>query len=212
MFIDRNEAGRRLAQALKAYQGSPCTIFALPRGGVPVAAEVAKALNAPLAVLLVRKIGVPGNPEVAMGAVIDGKMPIVVRNDDIIARAGISSAVFESCCRLELDEIHRRRLVYAGCLAEGSLSGRTAVIVDDGLATGATATAAIRGLRVRNPTRIMLAVPVAPPEVVARLKAEADEVICLETPCDFGAVGDHYLDFRQLNDEAVLSAFPGDRG
>ncbi|WP_440409494.1 phosphoribosyltransferase [Neorhizobium petrolearium] len=204
MFHDRRQAGRQLAQALESYQGQPCIVLALPRGGVPVAAEVAVALKAPLKLLLVRKVGLPRNPELAMGAIIDGKKPVVVRNDEVIALAGVSGQVFEARCREELEEIHRRQQVYAGHLAGDDLEGRIAIVVDDGLATGSTARAALKALRMRHPARIVLAVPVAPADLVAELQGEADEVICLEAPSGFGAVGAYYQDFSQLSDQDVL--------
>lgn len=204
MFHDRRQAGRQLAKALESYQGQPCTVLALPRGGVPVAAEIAVMLKAPLKLLLVRKVGLPRNPELAMGAIVDGKKPIVVRNEEIITLAGISRQIFEARCKEELREIHRRQQVYAGYLADDDLEGRIAIVVDDGLATGSTARAALKALRMRHPARIILAVPVAPADLVIELQKEADEVICLETPSGFGAVGAYYRDFSQLSDQNVL--------
>jgi predicted phosphoribosyltransferase len=203
-FADRSEAGSKLALALEAYRGKDTVVLALPRGGVEVAVEVAKYLEAPLDLLLVRKIGVPTQPELAMGAVVDGTEPVVVRNEQVIRLAWVSAAEFDAACRRELDEIERRRSLYLGGRAPQEIAGRVAIIVDDGIATGATVRAAIRGLRRRNPSKIVLAVPVAPPEELVRLKQEADDVVCLEAPEFFHAIGLHYRDFRQLTDDDVI--------
>jgi putative phosphoribosyl transferase len=203
-FLNRADAGRRLADALERYKTEDVTVLALPRGGVPVAAEVAARLSAPLDLLLVRKIGVPMQPELAMGAVIDGPEPLVVRNEEVIRLAGISDPEFRQVEMRELAEIERRRERYTGGRMPRSVEGRVAIIVDDGIATGATVRAAIRGLRKRGPLRIVVAVPVAPPDTVASLEREADEVVCLEQPAYFGAIGQFYLDFRQVEDEEVI--------
>lgn len=203
-FTDRAEAGERLATALTAYKGSDAVVLALPRGGVPVGAPVAQQLHAPLDVLLVRKIGVPSQPELAMGAIVDGSEPVIVRNERIIRMASISPAEFERACRTERSELERRRRVYVGDRRPADVRGRTVILVDDGVATGATMRAAIRGLRLREPDRIVVAVPVAPPDTVAALEEEADAVICLEQPADFQAIGQYYEDFRQLDDNRVV--------
>jgi putative phosphoribosyl transferase len=210
-FIDRSDAGRRLAQALLAYRIRRPVVLALPRGGVPVAAEIAAALNAPLDLVLVRKIGVPEQPELAMGAVVNGGAPIVVRNEDIIGVTGIGEAEFEAVRDRELAEIERRRRLYLGKRIPADVAGRTAIVVDDGVATGATTRAALRALRLRQPARLVLAVPVAPTDTVAALREEADEVVCLETHASFGAIGFYYADFRQLSDQEVkdiVARFP----
>jgi len=178
-------------------------VLALPRGGVPVGAEVAAALGAPLDLLLVRKIGVPWQPELAMGAVIDGGTPIVVRNAEVIELARVTEADFEAASQVELAEIERRRQSYVGERARPNIAGRTAIIVDDGIATGATVRAAIRGLRRRNPEAIVLAVPVAPRDTIETLRAEVDEVVCLEMPADFYAISLYYRDFGQTSDAEV---------
>lgn len=203
-FKDRSEAGRKLAQALARYIDQQPVILALPRGGVPVAAEVAAALNAPLDLILVRKIGVPFEPELAMGAVVDGGAPIVVRNEDIIQSAGIDETQFKAVCDGELAEIERRRQQYLGSRERVDVTGRTAIIVDDGIATGATTRAALRATRMRNPKRLILAVPVAPTESLAAMREEADEVVCLEDHEFFGAIGFYYRDFRQVADQEVI--------
>lgn len=210
-FVDRTEAGRRLAEALDAYVGKEAVVLALPRGGVPVAAEVASRLGAPLDLLIVRKIGVPYQPELAMGAVVDGEAPVVVRNEDVIRKADITRAEFDRVCDHELAEIERRRARYLAGRQPVDIVGRTVIVVDDGIATGATVRAAIRGLRRKKPAEIVLAVPVAPPDTVAMLETEADRVVCLEQPSFFQAIGLHYRDFRQVSDEeviATLAAFP----
>ncbi len=203
-FRDRLDAGRKLAAALAGYKDQQPVILALPRGGVPVAAEVAAALNAPLDLILVRKIGVPFQPELAMGAVVDGGAPMIVRNEDVIRLAGIEESDFKSVCDSELAEIERRRQSYLGNRERVDVTGRAAIVVDDGIATGATTRAALRATRMRNPKKLVLAVPVAPTENLAAMRAEADEVVCLEDHELFGAIGFYYQDFRQVSDEEVI--------
>jgi predicted phosphoribosyltransferase len=205
-FRDRTEAGRKLAQALSPYRSQQPVILALPRGGVPVAAEIAMAFDAPLDLVLVRKIGVPIQPELAMGAVVDGGAPIIVRNEGVISSAYIDEAEFKTICDRELAEIERRRQIYLGSRARVDVAGRTAIVVDDGIATGATTRAALRATRMRNPKRLVLAVPVAPTESVAAMREEADDVVCLEEHTFFGAIGLYYRDFRQISDEEVVNA------
>jgi len=204
-FRNRSEAGRRLAAALGQYKDQRPAILALPRGGVPVAAEVAAALDAPLDLILVRKIGVPFQPELAMGAVVDGSEPIVVRNDDVILHSRIGDAEFQAVCDRELAEIERRRDRYLGRRRRVDVAGHTAIVIDDGIATGATVRAALRATRMRGPRRLVLAVPVAPTETVAELRDEADDVVCLEQHEMFGAIGYYYADFRQVSDEEVVA-------
>jgi putative phosphoribosyl transferase len=203
-FRDRCEAGRKLATALAGYRDQRPVILALPRGGVPVAAEVATALVAPLDLILVRKIGVPDQPELAMGAVVDGGDPIIVRNEDIIELAGIGQSEFKAVCDRELAEIERRRQRYLGNRQRADVAGRTAIVIDDGVATGATTRAALRATRMRKPKRLVLAVPVAPTHNLAALRADADDVVCLEDHEFFGAIGFYYLDFAQVLDEEVI--------
>ncbi len=209
MFKNRRDAGSKLAAALQHYQDRDAVVLALPRGGVPVGAEVAAALGAPLDLLLVRKIGVPRQPELAMGAVIDGGTPIVVRNPEVIELARVKEADFRAASQVELAEIERRRQSYIGERARPQIAGRTAIIVDDGIATGATVRAAIRGLRRRNPESIVLAVPVAPRDTIETLRAEVDEVVCLEVPEDFCAISLYYRDFGQTSDAEVTRILNG---
>ena len=203
-FKDRSDAGRKLAAALAKYTDQQPVVLALPRGGVPVAAEVAAALNAPLDLVLVRKIGVPFQPELAMGAVVDGSAPLVVRNEDVVRLAGIDEADFKAVCDSELAEIERRRQRYLGSRERVDVAGKTAIVIDDGIATGATTRAALRATRLRNPKKLVLAVPVAPTDSLAAMRQEADEVICLEDYAAFGAIGFYYSDFWQVSDEKVI--------
>ena len=204
-FEDRAEAGKRLAGALLQYKAQHPVVLALPRGGVPVAAEVAAALGAPLDLILVRKIGVPGQVELAMGAVVDGGTPITVRNDDVIQMAGVSEAEFAEIRDRELAEIERRRQRYIGTRARVALEGRVVIVIDDGIATGATTRAALQATRLRKPKMLVLAVPVGPSDTIAAMRAEADIVICLETYENFGAIGFYYEDFRQITDREVAA-------
>jgi len=186
-------------------------VLALPRGGVPVAAEVASALDAPLDVILVRKIGVPAQPELAMGAVVDGGSPLIVRNEGVIMLAGISDTEFSAACDDELAEIERRRRLYLGHRERVDIADRVTLVIDDGVATGATTRAALRATRLRNPKKLVLAVPVAPTETLAVMREEADDVVCLEDHEPFGAIGLYYSDFRQISDREVvdmMSRFP----
>jgi predicted phosphoribosyltransferase len=211
MFRDRVDAGRRLAQALQKFSGQEVVVLALPRGGVPVAAEIAAALHAPLDLILVRKIGVPMQPELAMGAVVDGADPHVVRNEDVIRLSDVSEQEFAAIRDRELLEIERRRQKYLGDRARADIAGRTVIVVDDGIATGATIRAALQAVRPRGPKRLVLAVPVAPTDTLAELREEADEIVCLEDYEAFGAIGVYYRDFRQVDDREVidlLSRFP----
>jgi putative phosphoribosyl transferase len=203
-FRDRIEAGRQLAKALAGYKHQHPVVLALPRGGVPVAAEVATELDAPLDLVLVRKIGVPFQPELAMGAVVDGRDPIVVRNEDVIRLAGIDEEGFAEVRDRELSEIERRRKLYLGDRPHPELKGNVVIIIDDGIATGATTRAALRAIRMREPRRLVLAVPVAPTSSLAELREDADEIVCLEDYEDFGAIGYYYEDFRQISDTQVV--------
>ncbi|PWS35962.1 phosphoribosyltransferase [Falsiroseomonas bella] len=205
-FADRAEAGRLLAERVKALGPRDPVVYALPRGGVPVAAEVAAALGAPLDLVLVRKIGAPGQPELALGAVVDGDAPEVVLNADIVAATGASEAFIAAARLRELAEIERRRARYLTGLAPVDPRGRTAVVVDDGLATGASARAALRALRRRGAARLVLATPVAPPETLKAMRGEADDTVCAVEAEVFFGIGAFYRDFHQLTDEEVIAS------
>jgi predicted phosphoribosyltransferase len=214
LFQNRTDAGRKLAEALLKYKGRHPVILALPRGGVPVAAEVAGALDAPLDLLLVRKIGLPGQPELAMGAVADGEGMTIIRNTDIIEACSVSPEEFEAACSEERAEIERRRKRYLGDRARSEVKGQIAIIIDDGIATGATTLAAIKAVRKREPKELVLAVPVAPLDTIERLHPEVDAIVCLDTPQDFGAIGYFYGDFHQISDDEVIATlrrFPSNR-
>jgi predicted phosphoribosyltransferase len=204
-FSDRSEAGIRLAAALAPYRHQRPVVLALPRGGVVVAAEIAAALAAPLDLIMVRKIGVPFQPELAMGAVVDGSKPLIVRNDDVIRLTAVSEAEFQEICERELREIERRRRDYLGGREAVDVKGRAAIVVDDGIATGATTRAALRATRARDPARLVLAVPVAPTRTLDELRREADDIVCPESYEDFDAIGAFYDDFRQVSDREVTS-------
>lgn len=204
LFIDRVDAGKKLAKRLLHLKARNPVVLALPRGGVPVAFEVAKALAAPLDLLLVRKIGVPFQEEYALGAIADGGEPELVIDEDIRCGLNIPEDYVVQARTEALEEIERRHRVYLGNRAPVELAGRTAIIVDDGIATGATMKAALRAVRRRGPARLVLAVPVAPPEAIRRLQAEADEVICLQEPEYFAAVGQFYQNFGQTRDDEVI--------
>jgi len=203
-FRNRADAGRKLAKALASYKKRQPVVLALPRGGVPIAAEVCAALSAPVDLILVRKIGVPFQPELAMGAVVDGSAFVVVRNEDVIQYANIDEATFNAIRDTELSEIDQQRQRYLGTRDRVEIAGRTAIVIDDGVATGATMRVALRAVRARKPQRLVLAVPVAPASTVASLRSEADDVICLEDHDFFVAISDYYADFRQVSDQDVI--------
>src|SRR5947208_8515578 len=211
LFRNRRDAGRRLAAALGPYRESRPIVLALPRGGVPVGFEVAKALVAPLDVLLVRKIGAPGHEELGLGAVVDGHDPQLVLNEDIVRAVAPPSGYIEAEKQRQLAEIERRRQHYIGDRAPVAVEGRTIIVVDDGIATGATVKAALRGLARNHPARLVLAVPVAPAESLAELSAECDEVVCLATPDPFYAVGPEYGDFRQTEHTDAVRSWSTER-
>jgi erythromycin esterase-like protein/predicted phosphoribosyltransferase len=202
LFRDRRDAGRLLAEKLAAYANRPdALVLALPRGGVPVADEVARALGAPLDVFVVRKLGVPGYEELAMGAVATGGVRVL--NDQLVERLGIPEQMIDAVAARELQELARRERRYRGGRPPPDVRGRTVILVDDGLATGATMHAAIEALRQQKPTRIVVAVPTASPETCEEMKTKADDVICAITPEPFQAVGRWYQDFSQTTDEEV---------
>lgn len=201
VLLDRADAGRRLAARLQYLQGEP-VVVGLPRGGVPVAYEVAKALGAPLDVIVVRKVGVPFQPELGMGAIGEDGVRIV--NDEVVRLAGVSADEIAAVESRERAELERRAGRFRGDRPRVPLEGRTAVVVDDGIATGSTARAACRVARARGATRVVLAVPVAPPGWEARIGADADEFVCLATPESFFAIGQFYEDFSQTSDDDVV--------
>ena len=212
-FIDRTDAGRRLADRLAPMSlPPPRVVLALPRGGVPIGAEVARRLAAPLDLLLVRKIGAPGQPELAVAALVEGDGPEVVVDEDTLALSGADRRYVQDQARTQWREIERRRALYLKGRTRPALQGATVVVVDDGIATGTTARAALQALRRRQPGRLVLAVPVAPADTVARLRAEVDELVCLATPEPFRAVGLHYRDFHQVDDDEVIAALAATDG
>jgi putative phosphoribosyl transferase len=204
MFADRAEAGRELASVLCHLRPEQPIILALPRGGVVVGFEVAKALNAILDLLLIRKIGAPDQPELAIAAVVDGASPQLVVNEDLAASIGVDQRYIAEQKALKLKEIERLRERYLAWRRKLDLSGASAIVVDDGIATGATMKAALAGLRKVRLRHLILAVPVAPRDTVEALRTEVDELFCLETPEPFRAVGAHYVDFRQVTDDEVI--------
>lgn len=203
-FADRVEAGRRLAEVLARRADPEPVVLALPRGGVPVAAEVARVLHAPLDLVMVRKIGVPSQPELAAGAVVNGDRPEIVVNDAIAASAGLRRQDVERLAKPQLDEIRRRRALYLAGRASVPLAGKTVYVIDDGIATGATMRAALRAVRRQGPKQVILAVPVGPADSLDELRGEADEVVCVSVPDFFLAVGAHYMVFDQVEDDEVV--------
>ena len=202
LFHDRRDAGRRLATRLAAYAGDPrAIVLALPRGGVPVAYEIAHALQAPLDLLLVRKLGVPGQEELALGALALGGEPVL--NEDVVEEARLSAQAIATVAAREQVELARRSQLYRDDRPPPDLAVRVAILVDDGLATGATMRAAARAVRRQEPARLVIAVPVGAPETCAGLRDEADEVICDRMPTPFYAVGLWYHDFTQTSDAEV---------
>jgi putative phosphoribosyl transferase len=206
MFKDRQEAGQELAAELAKLRLPLPVVLALPRGGVPVGAEVAAALNAPLDLVFVRKVGAPGDPELAVAAIVDGDPPDVVFNREIIEAYALSDSDLRALIDLERPELERRRLAYRGERQILSVSGRTVILVDDGAATGTTMKAAVRALKRRSPREVVVALPVAPLETVEELAREADKVVCLSQPPHFHALSYHYSKFPQLTDEEVTVA------
>jgi putative phosphoribosyl transferase len=214
MFRDRTDAGEKLAARLQHLKQEHPVVVALPRGGVPVAFEVAKALEAPLDVILIRKIGAPGQPELAVGAVTDGEQVEMVINEGLADATGASADYLERQKEVELKEIEHRRASYLKGLQRLEIEDRTVIVIDDGIATGATIRVAVKAFRRRGARRLVVAVPVAPLGTVESLQQEVDEFVCLDTPEFFPAVGAFYRDFAQTTDEDVIdllgraAAFP----
>jgi putative phosphoribosyl transferase len=209
-FTDRLDAGRRLAARLESLRGTDLVVLGLPRGGVPVAREVARALGAPLDVILVRKLGVPVQPELGMGAIGEGGVRII--NHEVVDAAGVRPEQIDAVERQERTELERRARRYRGGRRRRSLEGRVALVVDDGIATGSTARAACRVARALGASRVILAAPVAPPSVIPMLARDADQVVVLDTPEEFWAIGQFYDDFGQITDEEVVDLLSGALG
>jgi putative phosphoribosyl transferase len=201
-FIDRRDAGRVLASRLTKYAGrDDVIVLALPRGGVPVAYEVASALGAPMDVFLVRKLGTPGHRELAMGAIASGGVRVL--NEDVVHWYGISASAIERIAREEEEELARRERAYRDDRPPSDFTNKAVILIDDGLATGSTMRAAAQAVRARRPARVVIAVPVGAPQTCAELAAVADEVICVRMPEPFSAVGQWYLNFNQTDDDEV---------
>lgn len=202
-FADRAAAGKCLARALHKFMADRPLILALPRGGVPVAFEVARELHADLDLLIVRKLGAPAQPELGIGAIIDGDKPEIFINYDLVRYMGLTADYIRHEAHRQLKEIERRREEYCGIAASFPVEGRTVIVVDDGIATGGTVRTALQALRKRRPAKLVLAVPVAPREVLASLSKECDDLVCLAAPAPFYAVGAAYADFTQTSDAEV---------
>jgi len=199
---DRMTAGRALARAMDQYrERKDLLVLALPRGGVPVAFELAEGLSAPLDLMLVRKLGTPGQQELAMGAIASGGVRIL--NEELVSYLGVSPATIEQVAAREKEELERREQAYRGDRPWPGIAGKCVILVDDGVATGATMRVAIKALRRQNPKELVVAVPVAPPDTIAVLRREADDVVCLATPEPFTAIGLWYVNFSQVSDEEV---------
>jgi len=202
-YRNREEAGRALASELERFRDADTVILGLPRGGLPVARPVAESLHAPLDVLLVRKLGVPGHEELAMGAIAEGGQRFL--NDDVIAQLGIDEETIEQVTQREREELRRRAETYRGDAEPAPVQGRTALLIDDGLATGASMHAAVRAVKRREPRAVIVAVPVAAPQTVQEMRDVAGVVVCPMTPSGFGGVGRWYDDFAQVTDEDVTA-------
>ena len=195
-----------LANELAGLSLHAPVVLALPRGGIPVAAEIAAKLKAPLDLVVVRKVGAPGNPELAVAAIVDGDPPDVVLNREIVEAYNLDDAALAMLVKHERPELQRRSALYRGSRSPLSIAGKTVVLVDDGAATGTTMKVAVRALKRRSPMAIVVALPIAPPDIVAELSQEADRIVCLAQPPHFRALGYYYRNFEQLDDEGVLAA------
>ncbi len=204
IFDDRHQAGQLLAERLGHLREQNPIVLALPRGGVPVGFEIARALGAPLDVILVRKIGAPAQPELALGAVVDGARAQTIVNHEVMEMLGVPEAYLREQTQRQLEEIDRRRGLYLGNRPYLDIEDRSVIVVDDGIATGSTVQAALKAVRLAKARRIVLAVPVAPPETIETLSEQVDEVVCLMTPEWFGAISRFYVDFHQVGDDEVV--------
>jgi putative phosphoribosyl transferase len=209
MFRDRKDAGERLAARLAHLTGTEPVVLALPRGGVAIGAQIARLLAAPLDIVLVRKIGVPWQPELALGAVADGAALEVFIDAHMAEALAIPEDYVRTETARQMAEIERRRELYCAGRPPVEVAGRTAIVVDDGIATGATMRVALRAVRRRGPSRLVLAAPVAAAETLAALNREADETVCVEAPHGLGAIGYYYADFHQLSDDEVVGLLAG---
>lgn len=205
IFADRTQAGQQLAERLQRFRDQSPLILALPRGGVPIGFEVAKKLDAPLDLVLVRKIGVPSRPELAYGAIVDGDEPELVVNEEVEAFLHMPKKFLDDQSARELKEIARRRELYLAGRCRPHVKDRTILIVDDGIATGMTVRVSLKALRRAHPKQLVLAVPVAPAVTIKNLEEDADEIVCLAAPQDFYAISQFYADFHQVSDEEVIA-------
>lgn len=215
LFANRDEAGRALAARLaqeqgKGYLPEPIVVLALPRGGVPIAVPIAQRLKAPLDLLLVRKIGAPWQSELAVAAVVDGGQPEIVIDEQTSAATGANQTYIDEQAQIEWREIERRRALYLHGRAAVPVRGATVIVVDDGIATGTTVRAALKALRRRGATRLVLATPVAPHDTLMQLRRDVDRIVCLAEPHPFRAIGLHYVDFHQVSDDEVIAALNGE--
>jgi putative phosphoribosyl transferase len=202
-FLDRADAGRRLADAVRQLPLHEPVVLALPRGGVPVAAPIARALGAPLDLVLVHKIGSPWQPELAVAAVADAGEPVLAVEAEVLSACGLDEDWVQRQVPAHWQEIERRRTAWLRARPSTPLAGRTAIVVDDGVATGTTLLAALAAVRRQGAAHVVVALPVAAPQALQRLQGQVDQVVCLSSPVDFRCVGDHYADFRQTTDEEV---------
>ena len=201
-FTDRRQAGKKLADKLKKYKSNEnIVVLGLPRGGIPVAYEVAEGLNAHLDVFVVRKLGVPSHPELAMGAIASGG--VRVTNDNVVNQAGVTEEQIEEVVQKEKQELEKREKLYRGSRPDIDLEGKTVILVDDGMATGASMRAALKALKIHNPQKVIIAVPTAPKESCEEFQSKVDEMICLQTPMPFWGVGGSYQDFSQTTNQEV---------
>lgn len=209
IFEDRQDAGKRLAAELNKNKRDDVVILALPRGGIEIAQQVSKVLNAPFDCLFVRKLGSEFNPEVGIGAIVEGNPPQTFLNEDLVKVLKITPDFIEQEKKRQLEVMREQEKKFRPNLKRLSLTGKSVIVVDDGVATGATVKAALKGLKSEKPKKLILAVPVAPPSTVAELKKDVDEVVCVLTPTDFQAVGQFYRRFPRLDDEKVIKLLGG---